>query len=53
MVSNKEEKSNEEDEKEVSNTKQKSNKNNGALVEIDHQNVEELEPSEKEDVILE
>ena len=54
MVSSKE-KSSEEEEKEVSNTIQKSNKNNDKLivVEIDHQNIEELEPNGKEDVILE
>ena len=48
-----EEKSNKEDEKKVSNTKQKSNKNDTLVsVETNYQTVEELEGNDKENVIL-
>ena len=49
------EKSNKEDEKEVSNTKQKSNKNNDTLIamELNLQTVEELVVNNKENMILE
>ena len=50
-----EEKFNQEDEKEVSNTEQKSNKNNSTLVavETNFQTVEELEANDKENMIFE
>ena len=50
-----EDKSNEEDEKEVLNIEQKSNKNNDTLiaVELNLQTVEELETNDKENMILE
>ena len=49
-----EEKSNGEDEKEVSNTEQKSNKNDTLIVvELNFQIVEELEANDKENVIRE